>query len=350
MSATEKRVQSDISVVICAYTEERWHDLVAAVESLQQQSSAPHEIIVVIDHNPRLLYRVQEHIPGVIVLANGQAKGLSGARNSGAASAQGDVVAFLDDDACADPHWIEHLAECYTDPQVAGVGGRIEPLWSGTRPAWFPPEFNWVVGCTYKGMPLEPAPVRNMIGANMSLRRGVLHAVGGFRLSFGCDKGSSSGPFARWLRHHAGDEETEFCIRVARSWPNNTLLYAPSAVVHHRVSEGRMRWRYFAWRCYDEGLGKAALVKLHGAQTSLSSERSYTSRTLPAGIVRNMLAFVARGDLSALTRAAAIGLGFAATVAGYIVGSIYQLAHTEEQETEHIATHTEAVYALQEES
>src|SRR5437868_3931159 len=73
----------NVSVVICAYTEERWHDLVAAVESLQQQIVLPREIIVVIDYNAALLARAQEQMSGVIVTENSKARGLSGARNHG---------------------------------------------------------------------------------------------------------------------------------------------------------------------------------------------------------------------------------------------------------------------------
>ncbi len=85
----------DVSVVICAYTEERWHELVAAVTSIQQQSAPPREIIVVVDHNPRLLERVQRHSPGIIAIENSELQGLSGARNSGIARARGALIAFL---------------------------------------------------------------------------------------------------------------------------------------------------------------------------------------------------------------------------------------------------------------
>ena len=89
----------DISVIICAYTKERWDDLVAAVESVQKQTLPPGEMIVVIDHNPDLLERVRKHMSGVLAIENREAKGLSGARNSGATVAQRAVIAFLDDDA-----------------------------------------------------------------------------------------------------------------------------------------------------------------------------------------------------------------------------------------------------------
>src|SRR5438105_2897359 len=82
-------VTQDVSVIICTYTEERWIDLVAAVESIQRQSSPPREIIVVIDHNTRLLEHAQAQLSGVIVIENNETRGLSGARNSGIAIARG---------------------------------------------------------------------------------------------------------------------------------------------------------------------------------------------------------------------------------------------------------------------
>ena len=117
----------DVSVVICAYTEERWDDLVAAVESLQQQSIPPREIIVVVDHNPRLLDRVRAYLPGVVAIENSKPQGLSGARNSGLAIAQGALIAFLDDDATAEPDWLARLATAVRTPRVLGAGGTVEP-------------------------------------------------------------------------------------------------------------------------------------------------------------------------------------------------------------------------------
>lgn len=317
----------DISVIICAYTEERWDDLVAAVESVQQQTLPPREVILVIDHNRGLLKRVQEHLSGVIAIENRAAKGLSGARNSGAVVSQGAVAAFLDDDAIAEPNWIEHLITCYADSQVVGVGGKIEPLWLEKCPSWFPSQFNWVVGCTYQGMPTENAPVRNVIGANMSVRRHILMAVGGFRESFGCNHDNNRERAARvginWLQHHAGDEETEFCIRIAQHTPGGIWLFTPSATIRHRIPTQRARWTYFLWRCYDEGLGKSMLVGLHGTQAGLSSERTYTFKILPQGVMRGLTDALFHHDLTGLARSGAIVVGLAITMAGYLVGRVF---------------------------
>jgi len=300
----------DVSVIICAYTEERWHDLVAAVESTQRQSVLPREVIVVIDHNPRLLQRVRVHIPYVIVTENCGQQGLSGARNSGVTIAQGALIAFLDDDATAEPDWLNRLTCCCEDAQVLGAGGAVEPLWLGKRPAWFPEEFYWVVGCTYRGLPEELTVVRNPFGGCTCIRREVFEAVGGFRHSIGRVGGRPM-----------GGEETELCIRAKQRWPQKFFLYEPQAKIHHRIPSHRATWRYFRSRCYAEGLSKAIVAGYVGAKDGLASERAYILRTLPQGIVQNLADALLRDDLTGLARAGAIVLGLALTLAGYLVGS-----------------------------
>lgn len=313
----------EISVIICAYTEKRWNELIAAIESVQRQTLQPREIIVVIDHNPRLLLQLRERATGVVAIENCTAKGASGARNSAAIAAQGTILAFLDDDAIAQPGWLENLTACYTNHQVAGTGGKIEPHWREKRPSWFPDEFNWVIGCSYQGLPMENTAVRNIIGANMSVRKEVFTLVGGFREAFGNNKSANKEQTRlKWLHHHAGDEETEFCMRVTQQMPGYQWIYTPSAIVHHDVPAQRARWGYFLWRCYDEGLGKASLVKLHNARTGLSAERAYTFRALPKGIMRGLIDVFVRRDLAGSLRAGAIVIGLATTILGYLVGSI----------------------------
>lgn len=304
------------SVVICAYTEERWDDLLAAVESVKRQTVRAQEIIVVIDHNPALLDRVRTALVGVITAENSQPRGLSGARNSGIAAASGAVVAFLDDDAIAAPDWLQQVLAGYDGPQVIGVGGAITPHWDEGRPAWFPEEFDWVVGCTYRGMPSAPAPVRNLIGANMSLRRDVFATVGGFRSDIG-----------RIGSLPLGCEETELCIRARQHWPEAIITYVPAAQVFHRVPTRRGRWSYFQSRCYAEGLSKAMVSRLVGTSDGLASERSYTLRTLPLGIVRGLDAAL-WGDPDGFKRAMAIVGGLGITTAGYVTGRFSLTKHT----------------------
>lgn len=173
-----------VSVVICVYTSQRLEQIDRAINSVLGQSHSPVEIIVVVDHNPRLHAVLEQNYPDVLVIHNGRAKGLSGARNTGVSVARGPVVAFLDDDAAAAPNWLESLLRILERSTVVGVGGYAKPIWARGRPAWFPPEFDWVVGCSHAGLPQQTSEVRNLIGANMAFRRDVFSSVGGFRAEF----------------------------------------------------------------------------------------------------------------------------------------------------------------------
>ena len=309
MSLPIARAEPLVSVVICAYTEARWDDLLAAIDSVRRQRDrVPLEIVVVIDHNPALLERIRAIDSDVRLTENVEGQGLSGARNSGVRLATGDIVAFLDDDAMADPGWLEALVDVYRDPMVGGAGGTIRPLWETRRPAWWPLEFDWVIGCTYRGMPLQRAVVRNVIGANMSFRRDLLESLGGFAHGIG-----------RIGTRPLGAEETELSIRLGRQWPDRPIVYEPRAAVDHRVPAGRATFRYFRSRCYAEGLSKAAISKLVGTSHALAAERGYAVKTLGGGVLRE-LARSFRGDRAGVARAAAIVVGLGVTTAGYIVG------------------------------
>ncbi|GAA1167973.1 hypothetical protein GCM10009664_39580 [Kitasatospora gansuensis] len=295
-----------LSVVVCSYTMARWTDLVAAVRSLQRQHSPADEVLLVVDHCPELAVRAAGVLAGIRVVVNREQAGLSGARNTGVGLARGEVVAFLDDDAIADRDWTERLLAGYQDPRVLGVGGLVRPRWESGRPGWFPPEFDWVVGCSYRGMPEQPARVRNFIGANMSFRRAELIAAGGFRPDLG-----------RIGNRPLGCEETELCIRLAACRPEAELRYEPAAGVSHRVPEGRANWAYFRARCYAEGLSKAAVARHTGRGPALASERRYLRSTVPRGMVRAI-----RPGGGGPLELAALALGVAATLTGYATGRL----------------------------
>src|SRR4051794_34276113 len=226
---TEPSLRSgSVSVVICAYTERRWDTLSEAARAAADGTLAPHEVIVACDHAPELEARVRAELPWVTAVANDGPRGLSGARNAGLAASTGDIVAFLDDDALPAADWLERLVAAYDDPAVIGVGGAAEPLFPGERPAFLAPEFDWGVGCTYRGLPEAPQPVRNFIGANMSFRRDAVVDAGGFVDGIG-----------RVGTRPVGCEETELCIRLSQRTPGAVLLYDPGVAVRHVVTEER---------------------------------------------------------------------------------------------------------------
>ncbi|MFF9089320.1 glycosyltransferase family 2 protein [Streptomyces sp. NPDC014991] len=304
-----------ISVVICVYTEDRWEDILAAVSSVRAQSHPALETLLVVDHNPALrarLERAYEESDGVRVLANAGPRGLSAGRNTGIAASRGEVIAFLDDDAVAERDWLRRFTEGYADPRVLAVGGRTVPVWaSGRRPAWFPEEFDWVVGCTYKGLPPGRVRVRNVLGGNASFRRAAFEAAGGFATGIGRDGD----------RRPLGCEETELCIRLGRARPDAVLLIDDRAVIHHRVPAPREHFAYFRGRTYAEGLSKALVARSVGAGKGLESERRYVTRVLPAGVARAVRDALL-GRPGGAGRAGAIVAGLLSAAAGYALGSL----------------------------
>ncbi|MDT0465240.1 glycosyltransferase [Streptomyces gibsoniae] len=308
----------DISVVICVYTEDRWEDILAAVASVRAQSLPARETLLVVDHNETLLdrlgreYKEAAEDGSVRVLANAGPRGLSAGRNTGIAASHGEIIAFLDDDAVAERDWLRHFASGYEDPRVMAVGGRTMPVWaSGRRPAWFPEEFDWVVGCTYKGLPPGRVRVRNVLGGNASFRRTAFEAAGGFATGIGRDGD----------KRPLGGEETELCIRLTRARPDAVLLIDDRAVIHHRVPAPREHFAYFRTRTYAEGLSKALVARSVGSDKGLESERRYTTRVLPAGVVRGLRdALLARPGGAG--RAGAIVAGVFSAAGGYVLGSV----------------------------
>ncbi|MBL7494061.1 glycosyltransferase family 2 protein [Frankia sp. AgB1.9] len=298
------------SVVICAYTLRRWDDLTAAVVSVRAQSVTASDIIVVIDHNEELLERALSSFSDAIVVPNAGKPGLSGARNTGVERATGDVVFFLDDDARAQPDWLEHMLAHYADPAVQGVGGAALPRWpeqgahSG-RPAWFPPEFDWVIGCSYIGLPTSVGPVRNPIGAGMSIRRSAFATVGGFSDGLG-----------RVGSIPLGCEETEFGIRLRRDVAGAVILYEPAAVVLHGVTPDRITWQYYRRRCFSEGISKAVVARRVGQESALEAEKAYVRHVLPRAVRRDLR------HPRTWARAAMVLVGVTFTVAGYGRGAI----------------------------
>ncbi|MCW1959155.1 MAG: glycosyltransferase [Mycobacterium sp.] len=303
-----------ISAVVCAYTDARRELLDSSIEAILAQLRPDDQLVVVIDYNEELLARVSaEYGSRATVVPNRNDQGICGARNAGIEASRCDVVAFVDDDAQVQPGWLERLREDYRDPAVTGVGGNAQPVWPAERPAWFPDTFNWVVGCSHEGLPEHRAPVRNLLGCNMSFRREALDAVGGFNPEIG-QTGSNL------MRC----DETELCIRINQQTAAPLLLLDPSVKVRHWVSDDRTTWKYFLRRCFWEGFSKRQLSTMVGQSDALSTERRFTVAVLPKAFARELVtaARTPGRRLGHLGQSAAMVVGFAATAYGYVYASV----------------------------
>jgi glucosyl-dolichyl phosphate glucuronosyltransferase len=296
-----------VSVVICAYTEDRWPQLVKSVASVEAQTAPPIEIIVCIDHNESLRRKSEEYfgkgrpaetVP-LIVLANKYNGHLGSARNTAAEFASGEVLAFLDDDAAADADWLERLIAPYDDSRVGAVGGAPLPVFEVGRPRWFPYEFDWVFGCAYRGLPSARAPLAHLIGANMSARQSALREVGGF--------------------HSDDHDDMDMCHRIAHA--QHRVLYEPRAVVHHFVPAARTTWHYFWRRCYFVNQGKVEAFANMQEASSLGAELAFVTRTLTDGVPAEVRRVI-RGDAYGLARVGAMVAGIALAGLGHLSGKV----------------------------
>jgi glucosyl-dolichyl phosphate glucuronosyltransferase len=305
---TDHESHLQVSVIVCAYTLDRWDQTRAAVASVLSQSPPPAEVLVVVDHNPHLAALCRDEMQGVRVIESAEPRGLSGARNTGLAAATRPVAVFLDDDAEARPGWLAALVAPYQRPEVVATGGGVQPRWQVSRPGWLPPEFDWVVGCSYLGLPESAGPVRNPIGANMSVRTQLALDAGGFNATIG-----------RVGTRPRGCEETELAIRLTAAKEGAEVIYVPDAAVDHHVPAERARVGYFVRRCWHEGQSKAAVVRLVGSSSGLERERRQAVLVIPAALLRDLRGLLG-GDASRGKRMAASIAGLGASAAGYVLG------------------------------
>ncbi len=315
---------NSVSVIVCSHLVERFPLLCAALDSLHHQTRPPDRIVVVVDGDHALLERLRERAGEEHVLYTGGRTGLSNARNTGIAAVGSDFVAFLDDDAVAEPRWLESLlAVAAADRNVLGVGGRTLPAWEGEPPAWFPNEMLWTVGCSHEGLPTEREAVRNVFGGCALFRRQLFDELGGFDDRLG-----------RKARGAGGCEETEFCIRAQTRPGGGIFMYEPTAVIHHRVHGDRRSPAYVLKRCREEGRSKAALRAITRdaaavrpvrdrthRRPALGPELDYLLRVLPRG-VRAGLRDAADGHAAGLGRAALLLTGSVVTVLGFLSATV----------------------------
>ncbi len=297
----------EISVILCTYSPDRRRELRRALDSVRDQITPVREVVVVADGDEALARSLPAIMPpDVTLVANKEPRGLSGARNTGVRAARGEIIAFLDDDAWAEPEWSASLARAFHDPRVMAVSGRIIPAWpAARRPRWFPEELDWIVGCSYAGLPLlSEGRVRNVIGCNMAFRRSVFDRVGYFQGALG-----RVGAIGQ-------AEETDLSLRVLRGVPGAVIRYEPAAVVHHRVTVDRATPRFLLTRSYHEGYCKGRVRRLHGP---LSSESQYL-RHVVTRFVPDRLSRIF--DAHSLAQLAAMFLSVAAVGVGYLAGEL----------------------------
>jgi len=205
------------SVVICSYNGSR--TLRDCLDGVARLDYPDYEVIVVDDGSTDATPAIAEEYRCRLIRTPN--RGLASARNTGLAAATGEIVAYLDDDARPDPHWLAYLAATFLSTSHAAVGGpNLAPAGDGA-----------IADCVARspGGPvhvlLTDREAEHIPGCNMAFRRECLAAIGGFDLQF----------------RVAGDD-VDVCWRLQeRGW---TIGFHPTAMVwHHRRNSIRAYWR-----------------------------------------------------------------------------------------------------------
>jgi GT2 family glycosyltransferase len=214
-----------ISVVVCTYNGAS--TIRDTLDGLLTVDYPNFDVIVVNDGSTDTTAEIVSRYPFRLISTKNE--GLSNARNTGIYAATGEIVAFIDDDAYPDVHWLRYLAYSYLTTDHAGMGG----------PNLLPANDGPIATCVANA-PGGPVHVLNtdeiaehIPGCNMSFRRDVLLEIGGLD------------PIYR----SAGDD-VDLCWRVQLT--GRTIGFHPAATVwHHRRNSVRAYWKQ------QKGYGRA---------------------------------------------------------------------------------------------
>ncbi len=208
---------------------------------------------------------------GRILVEREPSLGLSYARNRGLAAARAPCVAFLDDDAVAEPDWLGALLRAFEAlPSIGCVGGLVLPRWEIPRPPWL---HDALLPClSVLDWGTEPCILsrpRFIAGANMAFRRGALEQAGGFDPGLG-----------RMGEDLLSGEEQDAVERVeSLGW---VTRYEPAAKIRHWVPRERLMPEWLLARAAAQGRTDAArLRKAAGGRRGVLRYRAFGTLLSP---------------------------------------------------------------------
>lgn len=248
-----------VSVVVCSCNGAR--TLRDCLEGLLALDYPDYEVIIVDDGSRDGTGEIAAQFPFRLITSEN--RGLSSARNTGLEEATGEIVAYIDDDARPDSHWLQYLVRTFMEADWAAVGG----------PNLAPATDGWIAACVDNapGGPihvlLSDHEAEHIPGCNMAFRRSALLEVGGFDPQF----------------RVAGDD-VDVCWRLqGRSL---RIGFSPSGLVWHR-RRGSVRAYLAQQRGYGEA--EALLARKWPEKYSRAGHVSWSGRLYGSGLTRGVV-------------------------------------------------------------
>jgi glycosyltransferase involved in cell wall biosynthesis len=296
-------------VIICTHALDRWDLLKRSVESVIAQDVLPQQLIIAVDHNDELVQRCRNEwcgdnsgAPIEIQAVPNQFAGRKGSTiNSALLKTRSEIVVLLDDDAAASPDWLGRVLMVYANrPAAVAVGCAPLPDYEAPRPSWFPPEFDWVLGCHYQSMPDRLGPTNRLIGTSLSVRRDAILDIGGW--------------------HQDDHDDMDVSERLVHRYGAETVLYEPRATVRHFVPANRMSWSYFWRRCYYTNQRKPTVLADMGAAANMRAELRFVWRLVKS--IPSAIGSAVTGEPQRLVQFATAVAGVGLAGAGYAVAKV----------------------------
>ncbi len=226
-----------LSVVIVTY--HRAQDLEECLDSLFEMRTPPYEVIVVDSRSTDGTPEIAERYP--LRFISIEEKSMVKARNVGLMHAEGDIVAYVDDDALFDENWSTYVVEPFKERSIGGAAGRVLPVGNDSTLS-MAGEFG-AIGKVYDNglvlgnfdVPTEhPIEIDTVIGCNMSFRKSLLIETGGFDEN---------------LRGNCYRDDTDMSLRIKKL--GYKLIYNPRAVVWHKYKGKTVTREWMYWTVYN---------------------------------------------------------------------------------------------------
>jgi len=246
-----KQAGAGPSVSIVVVSRGRGESLATCLCGLTRLLYAPYEIIVVCDAEGAAAVQ-SAGLTGLIKLVRFEAANISKARNLGIAEVAGEVIAFIDDDAVAEPTWLHHLVAGFDLPEVSAVGGYVRGR-NGISYQWQARSVDdtgkahrvSLQGETPRVVTPPEGQAVKTEGTNMAFRADVLKRMGGF-----------DEVFAFFL------DETDLNLRLHQA--GHATAIAPMAEVHHAYAPSpRRRQNRAVTDLGDVGVSTAVFLNKH---------------------------------------------------------------------------------------
>jgi glycosyltransferase involved in cell wall biosynthesis len=241
-----------LTAAVCAHNEGRF--LAGCLRSLAAQDAADFEILVVdnasTDETAELARQFAGREPRARVVRE-EVLGLSAARNRALAEARGQVVAFIDADAVADPAWLSALGRAFREePAAAVVGGRVLVRWGSPPPRWWAPALDEVFNrFDYPEPRKEMRYPRYPYGTNLAVHVEIGRRLGGFHTRLG-----------RHGQALLAAEEVALCWRAECA--GHKVVYTRDALVHHLGRNELATRSYILRRALAHGSSQRLAEKL----------------------------------------------------------------------------------------